>query len=345
MDKLEEYLDQVCRSIGGPRALRQHVRQELSEHLRDAVAQHRVEGLSEAAALDKALEEFGKPDEVRSELEATHGRRLMAVVIDKAIEWKEITMKAKWLWTSWAYLALVIVIALELLFLYFNGVFIVPKFQKLMQDGIVDPAIVDEAGASWMPAFVVSLREAGRYTLLFIVVAAVAWGLFEWRVRSENKAFIRLSALGTVAVGLMVLVVMMAGSLVITFCLGAPAMGRMARSFAVAQIGHVNRSLWALEAAEVPMKWEEKQGHVQEATHALDKLAKAPGAAFRALAADGSFHVGQQLLEDVKAGREYLLKAQRAIQSKDAEQLRIALEGFHKSFEPVQEAAEDKTSR
>ncbi len=104
MDKLEQYLDQVCRSIGGPRAMRQHVRQELREHLRDAVAQHQAAGLPEDEALARALEEFGKPEEVRSELEATHGHRMMAVVIDKAMQWKEMTMRAKWLWTTWAYL-------------------------------------------------------------------------------------------------------------------------------------------------------------------------------------------------------------------------------------------------
>src|SRR5205823_4108950 len=104
MDKLEQYLDRVCRSIGGPRSLRQHVRQELREHLRDAVAEHRAAGLSEEEALDRALADFGGPEEVRSELEATHGHRLLPVVIDKAMQWKERTMKAKWLWTTWSYL-------------------------------------------------------------------------------------------------------------------------------------------------------------------------------------------------------------------------------------------------
>ena len=77
MDKLEHYLDQVCRTIGGPRSLRQHVRQELREHLRDAAAEYRAAGLSEAEALDRALEDFGGPELVRSELEATHGHRLL----------------------------------------------------------------------------------------------------------------------------------------------------------------------------------------------------------------------------------------------------------------------------
>src|SRR5437667_9064073 len=115
MDKLEQYLDQVCRGIGGPRALRQHVRQELREHLRDAAAEHKAAGMSEAEALDRALADFGGPEQVRSELEATHGQRLMGVVIDKAMQWQERTMKAKWLWTTWAYLAVMLVIALEVL--------------------------------------------------------------------------------------------------------------------------------------------------------------------------------------------------------------------------------------
>src|SRR5437899_4809146 len=135
MDKLELYLDQVCRSIGGPKALRQHVRQELREHLLDAVAEHKAAGLSEEKALEKALEDFGGPEQVRSELEATHGHRLMPVVIDKAMQWKEKTMKAKWLWTTWAYLAVVLVIVLEVLFITFNRVFVVPKFQKIMSEG------------------------------------------------------------------------------------------------------------------------------------------------------------------------------------------------------------------
>src|SRR3982750_674781 len=98
MDKLERYLDQVCRGIAGPRSLRHHIRQELREHLLDAAAEHRRAGLSETQALEKALEDFGGPELVRSELEATHGHRLTAVLIDKAMQWKELTMKSKWLW-------------------------------------------------------------------------------------------------------------------------------------------------------------------------------------------------------------------------------------------------------
>src|SRR5947199_4921589 len=153
MEKLEQYLDQVCRGIGGPRALRQHVRQELREHLLDAVAEHKAAGLPEEEALERALADFGGAEQVRSELEATHGHRLMAVVIDKAMQWKEKTMKAKWLWTSWAHIALAVVMVLEVMWIAFADVYLVPRFQKLLRDGIIDPAILDEQGTAWMVSF------------------------------------------------------------------------------------------------------------------------------------------------------------------------------------------------
>ena len=119
MDPLDRYLDQVCRGIGGPRELRDHVRQELREHLQDAVGRHVAAGLPEPDAVARALDEFGRPDLVRSELEATHGHRVLGVVIDKALQWKEKTMRAKWLWATWAYLGLATVVALEALFITF----------------------------------------------------------------------------------------------------------------------------------------------------------------------------------------------------------------------------------
>ncbi len=89
MEKIERYLDQICHGIAGPRALRNHIRQELKEHLLDALAQHKTAGLPDEEALSRTLEDFGGPDLVRSELEATHGHRLMTVILDKALLWKE----------------------------------------------------------------------------------------------------------------------------------------------------------------------------------------------------------------------------------------------------------------
>lgn len=339
MDKLERYLDQVCRSIGGPRSMRQHVRQELREHLLDALAQHKTAGLSEEEALAKSLEEFGQPEDVRSELEATHGQRMMAVVIDRAMQWKEITMRAKWLWTSWAYLSLVLVIALEVMFLTFVVIFIIPKFQKLLHDGMIDAGALDEHGVKWMVDFLLCLKHVGGdYTIFLIVGAALAWGLFEWRVRSDNKPFMRLSALGTTAVGLMVVVVLTAGSLVIPFTLAMPVMGILARPWALEQVNTIDASVSALEQALAKKDWEAMHDHANRASNAITRLSHGP--AIPSLTLRHEPPTVEELRANVKAASEGLAEAHQAIRDKEAGRLEKALQHFRTSFGPVRQAAQ-----
>jgi hypothetical protein len=345
MDKLERYLEQVCRSMGGPRALRQHVRQELREHLLDAVAQHKAEGATDEVALDRALEEFGKPDEVRTELEATHGQRMLAVVIDKAIEWKELTMKAKWLWTTWAYLALVLVITMEALFIAFNVVFIVPKYHKLMHDGLIDRGVMEDQGARWMVDFLNTLSYvAGKHAIWLVFVPILAWAIFEWRVRSDNKAFMRLSALGTAAVALMVIVALTAGSLVVIFCVGVPATGRLVRPFAVEQISQIDQTLDALEQAAAKKDWEsmpEQAEKMKQALHNLTNLSPI----IPALVRRNEPPTQEQLRAHVQAASDDLLKAQQAIRERNADGLDAALRSFRTSYNPVRDAAKRPPAR
>lgn len=339
MDLLEQYLDRVCRSIGGPRPLRQHVRQELREHLLDAVAQHKAAGLSEQAALKKALEEFGKPEDLRSELEATHGHRMMAVVIDKAMQWKERTMRAKWLWMTWAYLAVVVMIALEALFIAFNVVFIVPKFQRLTQDRILDPAIAEEQGVAWMLRFLNELSYVtGHYTTLILLGAVAAYGLFEWCVKSENKPFIRLAALGSAAVGLMVVVVLATGSLVIPFTVGLPAVVQIARPYALLQNANIGTSIGVLEKGLAAGDWERMKKEADRASQALDHLANA-GPALAALVSRHESPTVEELQAHVQAARQALAEVQQAIGAKDAGRLETALWNFGTAYGPVGEAA------
>jgi hypothetical protein len=344
MDKLEQYLDQVCRGIGGPVEMRQHVRQELREHLLDAVAQHQAAGLSEEQSLDKALKEFGKSEEVRTDLEAAHGQR-MAWILDKAMQWKEKTMKAKWLWMSWAYFTLALVIALEVFFINMAVVFLLPKFQSLLRHGYIDAANVEEAGAGWMLSFLEGLMTvAGGYTTWLLLLAIAAIGLFEWRVKSDNKPFMRLSALGTTAVGLMVVVVLTGGSMVIPYLLGAPG-PYLARPFAVDQVAKIDTSVGALEESLAKKDWKAMQEHADRASQTLGNLAKA-GPALPVLA---TWNVPRtnaqvdQVIEEMranaKAASEALAEAQQAISAQDPRRLEAALQKFRKSFEPLREAA------
>jgi hypothetical protein len=338
MDKLEHYLDQVCRSIGGPRELRLHVRQELREHLLDAAAQHKAAGLPEEEALDRALEDFGGPEQVRSELEATHGHRLLPVLIDKAMQWKERTMRAKWLWTTWSYLTAVLVIALNVLFIVFNSLYIIPKFEKLSRDGIIDPATVDGTGISWMPRFLNHLGNIGsRYTIQILLVAAAVWGLFEWRVRSENKPFMRLSVLGTMSVVLMVVAILMAGSLVIPFCVGVPAVSQMARPWAADQLATIDASIGGLEKAQAKKDWEAMREKAEQASDALHRLSAGP--ALASLVSWPSTPTVEELRAQMKSADENLRAVRQAIEAKDANRLGTALKEFRQSYGPVREAA------
>jgi len=337
MDKLEQYVDQVCRSIGGPRSLRQHVRQELREHLLDAKAQHQAAGLPEDDALDRALAEFGKPEDMRSELEATHGHRMLAVVIDKAMQWKEMTMRAKWLWTTWAYLGLAVVIGLEVLFITFTMLFIAPKYQKLLHDGLLNTSLYEDPAVSWVPALLVDLFNVTDYATLWLMLAAVAAGFFEWRVKSENKPLMRLSALGTVAVALLIVAILSAGSLMIAFCYSAPGTGRLARQFALDQVSHIDTSTNELEQAIVAKDWNAMQEQANFVDVGLSELANA--AAIPALKTRDEPATVDELRAALKAARDRLGEVQHAIRQKDEARLVSALEQFRKSFRPVREAA------
>jgi hypothetical protein len=339
MDKLEHYLDQVCRSIGGPKSLRQHVRQELREHLLDAAAEHKAARLSEEAALDWAVEDFGGPEEVRAGLEEAHGHRLLPVVIDRAMQWKERTMRARWLWTTWAHLALAGVIALEVLWLTFAVIFLVPKFQRLMRDGMIDRAILEEHGVAWMASFLGGLNQVGgHYTTWLLLLAVVVCGLFEWRVRSENKSFIRLSAWGTLAVGLMVAAVLTAGSLVVPYMLAAPESGRIARPFAMQQIASIDTSLAALEQALAKQDWASVQRHAGRAAEALDVLAAA-GPAVGSLTPRYGPPDSEELRAQLKSAGGCLSEAREAAREKDADRVGAAVRKFRALYEPVGKAA------
>jgi hypothetical protein len=346
MDKLEQYLDQVCRSIGGPAQMRAHVRQELREHLLDAVAGHRATGMTEADALARALEEFGKVDEVRSELEATYGqRRMLAMVIDKALDWKEKTMRAKWLWMTWVYATLILVVALGALWILFANVSLVPRFKLLMRVGIIDPSIVDEPTPAWLVSFVDQVSHVGgHYTTWILLAIVVAVGLFEWRVKSENKSWIRLAALGTAAVLLTVVSVLLAGAMIIAFLLGAPPVGRMVRPFVEQQLAVIDTSVRGMEEALAKKDWKAMPAHAERASQGLAELAR-PGPVVPALAGTGpGLTIDEQnarvaeLRSNLREANDRLQDVQQAIQAEDAARLETALAKFRKTYEPVRAA-------
>jgi hypothetical protein len=257
------------------------------------------------------------------------------------MQWKERTMKAKWVWATWAYLTAVLVIVLQVLFLTFNNLYILPKFQKLTVEGLVDETMLRKFGVSWMVNFLNGLHSLGRYTTQILLVAVAAWGVLEWRVKSENKPFIRLSVLGTVSVVLTVVVSLMAGSLVILLCLGMPSLAPISRPWAIERITTIDTSLAALEQALAQHDWAAMQEQEDQASNALERLSMGP--ALSSLASGHPSATVKELRADVKAASEELAQARKALREKDEEGLKTTLRKFHQSFERVREAAKRET--
>jgi len=336
MEKLEQYLDQVCRSIGGPRSLRQHVRQELREHLLDAVAQHKAAGMSEEKALDRALEDFGGPEQVRSELEATHGHRLMPVVIDKAMQWKEKTMRARWLWTTWAHCGLVATVAAEVLFITFAVVFIAPRFEMFIREGWIG---IDrsEPLIAWVPGFYGFLHWVANSTTWLLLGAIVLWGLFEWRVRGENKTFMRLSAFGTAALLLMVMVTLTGAALVLPVGVGVRALHERAPEAVVSnQLASIDAAVSAADEALAKKDWEAMREHLNQATSSMERLNQM-GAAAPTLASMREQPKVDETRTHLKEASDALRQAQQALLDKNSPMLEAAMKRFHQAYGQVRQ--------
>jgi hypothetical protein len=338
MDKLEQYLRQVCRGIGGPRALRHHLRRELREHLQDAVAQHRAAGMAEPDAIALALADFGKPEDVRSELEDTHGHRLMALVIDKALQWKENTMRAKWLWSTWAYLAVFIILALNLFFIAFGALYIVPKFKMFVREGWIGLDRTEPLLA-WIPGFIRLLDKLGEATTWLLLGAGVLWGLFEWRVRSENKPMMRVAALGTASLGLVVLLGMLVFAMIVPLMVGLPSsMVRRPEPIVQTLSEHVETSVAALQEAREQNDWDKMEENVSQAAGALHNL-NLLGSSGPALAALQDQHTVEALRSNLKEADQALRMAQHAVLLRDPARLDLALKKFAEQYGPIHKAA------
>jgi hypothetical protein len=337
-EKLEQYLQRVCRSMGGPRSLREHVRQELREHLLDAASEHRAAGLSEEAALERALAEFGEPEAVRTELEATHGHRALAVVIDKAMAWKEKTMKAKWLWSTWTHITVIGIVVLEILFCWFSMINILPKMKKLRQDGLLGS---DEQSAgelvTWMYGFLSQVVDVAYFLTSWMLLVLVGlWALFEWRFKGENKTYIRLSVLGTLGVGLGLVVVLMAASMVLPFLLSMPGLERPAvPPWLKYHVAFVDSEAGKLKAALAKPDWVDAEKRSTDMATTLRFLRERDGL----VPLQKMQRAGEDVEGSWKATWQSLGKLHEAILKQDRSAVEKLLEEFDKVFGPIRETA------
>jgi hypothetical protein len=345
MEKLERYLDQVCRGIGGSHKLRQHIREELREHLMDVVAKHQADGMNEEEAVARALNDFGGPEQMRSEFESLYGHRMMATVIEKAIQWKEKTMKAKWLWTTWVYLALVGTLVVEALFMLFVMVKVMPLYVKFSQDKwFVEPK-VPKGIMSWMDAFLQDVVKWSflvvHYWYLFFVVLVAVWVVFEWLVRSENKTLMRLAALATAAVTFMVPIGLTATALIIQLAIALPEMYTRNPDADVRQrYESLNESVSAMQEAMAKNDWDEIQKQLNPFYVSIADLSRMGSAAPVLLVLEQQPKV-DQLRAELKSADDAIQGSYEAIEKKDLARLKAIMRRFNETYDQVRKAIGD----
>ena len=264
MNEIDKYLDEVCRTLGGSHDLREHVREEIKDHLTDAVEANVAKGLSKEDATRKAIEDFGKPEETRSGLESLYGHSLTAFLVDRAMAWKESNMKSGWKWSFTAMAILVTVMAMELLLSFGSFVFIFPRLQDNFQtQGEPLPAIAAAAlkGALFL---------YGPWGWALLIAALVAWGLFEWRSKSENKAVIRLTCTACLTLVVTVVFAFVALGTVVGLA-GAASLNYQLdpRSYAITRVSDAAAAMTRLQSA---MQAGDKEGAANASYSFMDAL-------------------------------------------------------------------------
>lgn len=178
MNDIDHYLDQACRHVNGPDSLKQHLRKELQEHLKEAIDALVAKGWSRDEATAKAIEELGEPEIIRDGMQAVYGPGITSLFVDQALKWKDKR------WHLAAQIGLVLIVVLAFLFTGFAMEYILPRLQyEHAEHGV---------GVPYFLQVTISVWEIGwKYWYLGPPILLVAGGLFEWKCNSENKTLIR----------------------------------------------------------------------------------------------------------------------------------------------------------
>jgi len=278
MDDVESYLNRVCRHIAGSRALRAHLREELREHLEEAIERHRDEGLAEDEATRRAIEEFGTPETVGAGLVGVYGQRFTGVLIDRAIEWKERTMKTGWKWRFVAHAAMLATIVVSVLFVLFAEIYILPRAVHTYSE--LELALPDFALHTWSVSLVLT-----QYWYAWLVPLCIAALLFEWRFRGEHRGNVRMAFGGVGAFVSITAALLVAATLVVAFALLPVTVPteRLAPIVAT-RVGEANTALAALREATSREDWPAAVDANDRLHEALDYLSDHSGSTVPLLA-------------------------------------------------------------
>jgi hypothetical protein len=208
---------------------------------------------------------------------------------------------------------------------------------KLRNDGWLRFDEMTEAAAERMFSILHGVEWAWQHLLWWLVLLATGLGLFEWRVRSDNKSFMRLSILCTLALGLMVVIALMSASLSLPFMVGMPSLVQMSVPSALQQTSAIDSSVGALDKMVAKKDWPLITSNSQQTAEGLDRLEKVMKS-IREVSKNKQPKV-DEVLAQIESSKVALLEAQQAARNKNARELEAAMKKFHQSYDPVREWA------
>jgi len=246
-------------------------------------------------------------------------------------------MKAKLL-NSWLHIALAAMIAVEVAFLWWCTMYIVPIYQRFRYDGWMDGDDSTRPITSWTHSVLSQITGlvdglSASWWLCIIVLAAGA--LLFLRLRSENKRLIGLSTLATAALGLMMLASALSVALVIPLVVGITTIySGNPEQVVMQELRYIDKSVGALEHAVAKGDWDAMQTPARLAAHGVDDLASMGAAAPAMLSLDRQQKI-DRLRTSLKTAGGHLRDVEQAIQSKDPLALQAAMERFREEYPPM----------
>jgi len=149
----------------------------------------------------------------------------------------------------WAHFALSLIILGEAAFIILGMRFVLPACKRILtyMDTDVSGFYTFVPGAT---DFLGLLHTMAYQTEWWVIAFAIAWALFEWRVRGEGKQWLRLSALTSLSLLLFAVVVMFTALLVIPTAKAADRLNaRHPEPMVAARMATLDRLVGPLEEA------------------------------------------------------------------------------------------------
>ena len=161
---------------------------------------------------------------------------------------------------------------MNILFFAFVEMMFVPKLKKLQNDGWLTGDAMALPVMDWLNASLRMLAWLGDHATWLMLAGLGLWGLFEWRVRGENKPAMRLTLFGTLAVVLTIGSAVISSAMIIPFLIGMPDLARNSVPAAIEQLAIIDASLHQLDESLKSKDWPAMRRSADRAVNAVSML-------------------------------------------------------------------------